>query len=237
VSDPTPPPVPPPPSSYPPVPTPASPGYPAMPPSAPPPPPPSYGGVPGYPPQQPPPPYGAPPGYGSYGNWNTPGFPHHQYAGFWARLGALLLDGLFVTLLALPFIIPGIVLFVRAYDDCTTTENFDGTTEVVCPPGAFDGASFGGGMALFIGGGLLVWIFFLRMLARTGQTWGRRIANIKVVRADNGQAPGWGKAIGRSLFAGFISANCCYLGYLWMLWDGEKRTWHDMAAGTRVIRA
>ena len=78
---------------------------------------------------------------------------------------------------------------------------------------------------------------FLRMLATSGQTWGRRIAGVKVVRADNGQPPGWGRAIGRSLFAYFISGQICYLGYLWMLWDGEKRTWHDMVAGTRVIKA
>ncbi len=25
------------------------------------------------------------------------------------------------------------------------------------------------------------------------------------------------------------------LGYLWMLWDREKQTWHDKAAGTVVV--
>lgn len=28
-----------------------------------------------------------------------------------------------------------------------------------------------------------------------------------------------------------------FLGYLWMLWDGEKQSWHDKAAGSVVIHA
>ena len=27
----------------------------------------------------------------------------------------------------------------------------------------------------------------------------------------------------------------CYLGYFWMLWDGEKQTWHDKLATTVVV--
>lgn len=212
--------------------------------SAPPPPPPGYG-APGYPPQAPsaappgfgsPPVYGAPPGYGGGGWSGGPSFAHGQYAGFGARLGAFLLDGLFVLLLSLPFIIVGVVLIIPAFDECVWVDQFDGTSELVCPPGAPDGAPLTAGIVVIAVGVLLVWVFFLRMLAKRGQTWGRRIANIKVVRLDNGQPPGWGRAIGRVLFANFISGQCCYLGYLWMLWDKDKRTWHDMVAGTRVIK-
>lgn len=205
--------------------------------SAPPPPPPPGYGVPGYPPQAPPPPYGAPPGYGG-GNWGGgPSFPHGQYAGFGARLGAALLDGLFMLLLLIPFAIPAIVLIIRAFDDCNTVERFDGTSELVCPPGALDGASLGGGIAIAVIGYVAVFVFYLiRKLATTGQTWGRKIANVKVVRAETGEPPGWGRAFGRVLFASFISGQCCYLGYLWMLWDRDKRTWHDMVAGTRVVK-
>ena len=38
------------------------------------------------------------------------------------------------------------------------------------------------------------------------------------------------------MFAGFISGQICYLGYLWMLWDGKNQTWHDKVAGTFVVR-
>jgi uncharacterized RDD family membrane protein YckC len=190
--------------------------------------------MPGYP-AQPPPPYGAPPAYGG-GNWNTPSNPFGRYAGFGSRLGALLLDGLFILLCILPFAIPGAYLIFTAYEDCQTFERFDGTTDLVCPPGAPDGGALGGGIAIIAIGYLLIMFIFVRMLAKSGQTWGRRIANVKVIRADNGQQPGWGRAIGRVLFASFISGQCCYLGYLWMLWDKDKRTWHDMVAGTRVVK-
>jgi uncharacterized RDD family membrane protein YckC len=222
VSDPTLPPAPPPP---PPVPAAASV----------PPPPPGYG-APGFPPQAPPPPYGAPPGYGGGGWSGGPSFPHGRYAGFGARLGGTILDGLFGLLLMVPFVVVGLVLVIPAFDECVWVDQFDGTSELVCPPGAPDGAPLAAGIAIMAIGGLLVWLFFLSMLAKRGQTWGRRIANIKVVRVDNGEPPGWGRAFGRVLFAGFISGQCCYLGYLWMLWDKDKRTWHDMVAGTRVVK-
>lgn len=206
-----------------------------------PPPPPGYGApppaAPGYPPQAPPPPYGAPPSYGG-GNWSGgPQYPHGQYAGFGSRFGAVILDGIFTLLLALPFVIPAIVLIARAFEDCTSVERFDGTSELVCPPGEPDGAALGGGIALIVAAFLVVFVLYtVRLLATKGQTWGRRIANVKVVRADSGEVPGWGRAFGRVLFASFISGQCCYLGYLWMLWDKDKRTWHDMVAGTRVIK-
>jgi uncharacterized RDD family membrane protein YckC len=31
------------------------------------------------------------------------------------------------------------------------------------------------------------------------------------------------------------SALVIFVGYLWMLWDGEKQTWHDKAAGSVVV--
>jgi uncharacterized RDD family membrane protein YckC len=34
----------------------------------------------------------------------------------------------------------------------------------------------------------------------------------------------------------YVSGIALLLGYLWTLWDPEKRTWHDMVADTRVYR-
>lgn len=136
----------------------------------------------------------------------------------------------------LPFIVVGVILIIRAFDDCYSIEGLDGTTEVVCPPGARDDGLLAAGIVILAVGFIAVWVFFIRMLAKSGQTWGRRITNVRVVRAADGESPGWGRAIGRVLFAGIVSGQCCYLGYLWMLWDGENRTWHDMVAGTRVIK-
>jgi uncharacterized RDD family membrane protein YckC len=156
--------------------------------------------------------------------------PTPEYAGFWIRFGGYLLDGLLYGLLYLPFLSAGIALMAVGFDDCVTIDD-----ELVCN-GRENEGSIAGGVALMVVGAIVVFVVYLRGLARSGMTWGRRIVGIKVVRTDDGSAPGWGKAIGRTLFANWISASIFYLGYLWMLWDGQKQTWHDKVAGTYVVR-
>ena len=161
------------------------------------------------------------------------GYGGRQYAGFWTRFGGYLLDGLLYGLLYLPFMIAFFVLLAVGLDDCTTDPFTD---ELVCNGREEVAPIVIGSLLLFVGFLVVVFVY-LRALAKTGQTWGRKIVGIEVVRTDNGAAPGWGKAIGRSLFAAFISANVFYLGYLWMIWDGDKQTWHDKVAGTSVVSA
>ena len=152
-------------------------------------------------------------------------------AGFGNRLGGYLLDGLLYGIaMAVPIII-GVVMIVAAFADCVTV--FD---DVICPDGAPSGGLLGGGIAVAVLGFLFVVILYVRALGRTGQTWGRRIVGNKVVRVDNGDVPGIGRALGRELFGWIISANILYLGYLWMIWDKDRQTWHDKVAGTVVVR-
>lgn len=181
----------------------------------------------------PPPP---PPSSSGYGGGYGPApyvapAPPGELAGFWVRFGGYLLDTLLYGLLMLPFAIVGIVLIAISLEDCETIND-----ELSCPPGEPEAGSLAGGIVVLAVGLVLVVLIYLRMLARSGQTWGRRIAGVQVVRADTGGPPGWGKAIGRSLFENVISRNLLYLGYLWMIWDGKKQTWHDKVAGTYVIR-
>jgi uncharacterized RDD family membrane protein YckC len=153
-------------------------------------------------------------------------------AGFWRRLGGTLLDGLLYGLLWVPFAVVGFALiFAVGLDECSTDPLSD---DLVCNGRENVGAIVAGGLALLVGW-LLAAFLYLRALATRGQTWGRKIVGVRVVDATTGAAPGWGKAIGRTLFASFISANVCYLGYLWMLWDSERQTWHDKVASTLVL--
>lgn len=145
------------------------------------------------------------------------------------RFGGWLLDGLLYGLLFLPFLTAGFVLLAVGLDDCSTIND-----EIVCN-GREDTGSIMGGAGVFVLGFLVVAFVYLRALAKSGQTWGSKIVGIKVVRTDNGQAPGWGKAIGRTLFS-YISAWVFYLGYLWMAWDARKQTWQDKVAGTYVVQ-
>ena len=73
-------------------------------------------------------------------------------------------------------------------------------------------------------------------MGKTGQTWGARIVGVKVIDERTGAPIGFGRALGRSLFASFISANVFYLGYLWMLWDDKKQTWQDKVVTSVVVR-
>ncbi|WP_043474779.1 RDD family protein [Kitasatospora sp. MBT66] len=77
--------------------------------------------------------------------------------------------------------------------------------------------------------------------ARTGQTFGKRLARIRVVAAAGaGQAaarnrPGLGRSLVRWL-VGQVSA-LLVVGLLWPLFDRPaRRGWHDRAARTRVVR-
>jgi uncharacterized RDD family membrane protein YckC len=68
----------------------------------------------------------------------------------------------------------------------------------------------------------------------TGQTLGKRLLRIRVIdlRVGGPIGPGRGfiRWIGR-----IISSFVFFLGYLWMLWDKEKQTWHDKMANAVVV--
>lgn len=69
----------------------------------------------------------------------------------------------------------------------------------------------------------------------TGQTIGGMAARVRVVDADSGAIIGISRAIVRNI-ARILSGLVFGLGYLWMLWDPRKQTWHDKIAKTVVVR-
>ena len=68
----------------------------------------------------------------------------------------------------------------------------------------------------------------------SGQTAGKRLLGIRVIDFATGGPIGYGRAAIRAV-ARYISQIPCYLGYLWMLWDKEKQTWHDKLANDVVV--
>ncbi len=68
----------------------------------------------------------------------------------------------------------------------------------------------------------------------SGQTPGKKVCGIRVVRAADGGPLGWSTALLRHLCS-YVSAIPCGLGYFWMLWDKEKQTWHDKWSGTLEV--
>ena len=80
--------------------------------------------------------------------------------------------------------------------------------------------------------------YFTYFHGSTGQTPGDAALAVRVVDLSQGTGNpiGYGRAFIRWLVS-IVSAVVLLLGYLWMLWDGEKQTWHDKAAGSVVVPA
>jgi uncharacterized RDD family membrane protein YckC len=68
----------------------------------------------------------------------------------------------------------------------------------------------------------------------TGQTLGKKALNIRVFDLRVGGPIGYGRALLRYLVKSFFSW-ILLLGYLWMLWDREKQTWHDKLVNCVVV--
>ncbi|OGT21654.1 MAG: hypothetical protein A2V90_06105 [Gammaproteobacteria bacterium RBG_16_57_12] len=76
-------------------------------------------------------------------------------------------------------------------------------------------------------------VFFGFFWTRDGQTLGMRTWRIRVVQTD-GRAITWQQALVRFLVA-ILSWLAGGLGFFWILFDRQKRSWHDIASGTRLI--
>jgi uncharacterized RDD family membrane protein YckC len=68
----------------------------------------------------------------------------------------------------------------------------------------------------------------------SGQTPGKRVARIRVMDLDTGAPLGFGRAAVRHMARG-ISGALLTIGYLWMLWDAERQTWHDKLSDSVVV--
>jgi len=76
-------------------------------------------------------------------------------------------------------------------------------------------------------------VYFIVMHGLGGQTIGKKLLGLRVVAAD-GQPPSIRQATIRWLAAvGFAPVA---IGFLWVLWQSEKRGWHDIVARTWVVR-
>lgn len=82
-----------------------------------------------------------------------------------------------------------------------------------------------------------LWILYCTLfLTFLGATPGKLLFGLRVVSRDEpGERPSLTAALLRSAFF-IISAFAAGLGCLWALFDGERRTWHDRIAATRVVR-
>jgi len=143
-----------------------------------------------------------------------------NYAGFWRRAAAFMIDGFLyqVGCMLLATAITMLIAFMP---------------EQLARPLQPNNAKVGSWIQW---GWLTVvpfLVFSLPLRVWGGQTVGKKILGIKVV--DNlGNALSWGKCVGRPML--YLLSMMGLLGFLWSLWDREKRCWHDFIARTHVVR-
>jgi uncharacterized RDD family membrane protein YckC len=218
-------------------------------PQAPPPPPPPGGpqapGAPAGPqfpaaPQAPPPAPQAPPGpegppsYGGPvppGGWQQPipqqaGWAGQPLASWGSRLGAYVID-------ALILLVPAVIL----------------TVIVVAIAAGSDTGAIVTGILGFLAYLVVALIYAPILMARqgqnNGQTWGKQMLGIRVVR-DNGQSMSFGwaalreiavKGLAVTIASSIIPLIPWFLNFFWPLWDDQNRALHDMVVSTHVVSA
>ena len=140
-----------------------------------------------------------------------------DYAGFWIRLGAKLLD----------WIISMVVFIVLGF----------GAAVIGGAESALESES--GGPLLFFVINVLPTIFSilygLLFTWKLGGTPGKLALGLRVVTASGDEIGCW-RSLGR-VFGEMLSGILLCLGYIIAAFDSEKRALHDHICGTRVIRS
>lgn len=148
-----------------------------------------------------------------------------QYAGFGQRLIAAIVDGFIIGFVyVLVVTVPTMILSLAS-----------GATGPDSSGMALFSSLAGMGLwGISMLAGFAYWIYFT---GKSGQTLGKKMMKIKVIDAQSGLPPSFMNAFLREVIGKFVSNAVFSLGYLWMLWDDKKQTWHDKIAGTIVIKA
>ncbi len=85
--------------------------------------------------------------------------------------------------------------------------------------------------------GLIVALLYVVVYqAKTGQTLGKKVMNIKVVTED-GKTPDMVKFFLREVIGKALSSIILGIGYLMILWDSKRQGLHDKIAKTYVVKA
>ena len=160
------------------------------------------------------------------------GHPGPRLASFGQRLAAAVLDALVLTV---PLLAVAAGTFLALIAGTRTALDAAGTTD-----GAAAGGLAVGGFAVFA---LLMLVGVVAPLlygvgfegSPRGQTVGKWALGIRVVDGATAGRLAPGRALVRVLLRSFVSGSLFGIGYLWMLWDEQNRTLHDLAADSRVV--
>ena len=136
-----------------------------------------------------------------------------QYAGFWVRVAASVIDSILLIALIGP-------LMAIIYGP-----------EVWLEPNQSQGGGLLGGVINYLLPALAVLVFWYYKSA----TPGKMAFGLTIVDAKTGGKPGTGQLIGRYLCY-YVSMLPLVLGIVWVGIDKRKQGFHDKLAGTLVIK-
>lgn len=148
-----------------------------------------------------------------------------NYAGFWIRFAAKLIDNLIILVVLVLFLgVLGGILYASGV-------NIDPNTPPGEPPPM--GVMILGAAYYLVAFGLQV-AYPAFFVAKYGATWGKMALGLKVVNEDGSRVT-TGRAIGRG-FGELLNQFTCAIGYIIAGFDAEKRALHDHICSTRVIQ-
>lgn len=83
---------------------------------------------------------------------------------------------------------------------------------------------------------MALWVAYMGLLIwRFGGTFGMKILKLKAVDFATGAPLPADKAFLRAVFS--LVSLFLLAGYIWAIWEKDRRTWHDIIAGTRIVKA
>ena len=145
-----------------------------------------------------------------------------QYAGFWVRFVAWLVDALLLTIL--------LAVLGRFTDVGFQIHTGDSAVVGGQYYQSYYGATLTNPLPVLVAG-----IYFVAWWALIHATPGMLPFGMRIRRVDTGAHPGLGRAVGRYLGM-LLAAIPLGLGLMWAGWDWRKQGWHDKLAGTVVVR-
>ncbi|ESK56903.1 MAG: RDD family protein [Moraxellaceae bacterium] len=132
----------------------------------------------------------------------------YEYAGFWIRLGASMIDNIIILVALLPI---GMIL---GWESAYSSELSSGTDWIWQ---------------------ILIAAFCVFCWVKFAGTPGKRLLRLKVLDERTGENVTVGQGIIR--YIGYLPAFLVFfIGLIWVAFDSKKQGWHDKMAKTVVVR-
>lgn len=137
-----------------------------------------------------------------------------EYAGFWVRAGATLIDWGLLLMLTVPLLVS---IYGWEYFQSSEFKLVEGSGDFLIS---------------WVFPAMATMVFWITKQA----TPGKMAFSLSVVDASHGRPPRPSQFVGR-YFGYVLSILPLCLGFVWVAFDRKKQSWHDKLAGTVVVRS